>query len=186
MSRKFRHVVEGIFPSGNFGPLFFKAPQQRPDPSAEEKTYITTIIASASDRDIDPLYHVLAAFYEKIWKDRQLTPEELKDVIGTLVVTLYDGCGTPMERWTFKGVWPNWGDLDYSSSDECTTEITWVYSEFTYENLSVRIEILLPTDDGCKPIIPISTQQRLRSSSTTFEALRASITPTRQSSSKQS
>jgi hypothetical protein len=50
--------------------------------------------------------------------------------LGTL--TMYDGCGTEMEIWTLKNLWPqsiNFGDLDYGSSEEATLELTLRFSE---------------------------------------------------------
>ena len=55
---------------------------------------------------------------------------------GTL--TLYDGCGTGLEQWTLNGMWPqsiNFGELDYSSSEECTIEVTTRYDTAKYEPL---------------------------------------------------
>jgi hypothetical protein len=53
---------------------------------------------------------------------------------GTLM--LYDGSGVPMEIWTLKNMWPtsvNFGELDYSSSEEATIELTLRYNEVKYE-----------------------------------------------------
>lgn len=47
---------------------------------------------------------------------------------GTL--KMFDGCGNVMEEWVFKNMWPNnveWGDLDMSSSDYVTVELTLRY-----------------------------------------------------------
>ena len=55
---------------------------------------------------------------------------------GTL--QLYDGCGVALERWTLLGMWPqsiNFGELDYTSSDECTIEVTTRYDSAKYEPL---------------------------------------------------
>lgn len=55
---------------------------------------------------------------------------------GTL--QLFDGCGQPVERWTLDNMWPqavNFGELDYSSSEEVTLELTLRYSEVKYEPL---------------------------------------------------
>ncbi len=60
------------------------------------------------------------------------------DYEGEATLVLYDGCGFPLESWTLRHVWPqsvNWGDLDMSSSEECTIELTLRYSEVTYESL---------------------------------------------------
>jgi hypothetical protein len=50
-------------------------------------------------------------------------------------LSLYDGCGTEMEKWELGHVWPqsiNFGELDYSSSEEVTVELTLRYSEVNY------------------------------------------------------
>lgn len=52
--------------------------------------------------------------------------------------TMYDGCGSAMELWTLGDAWPtavNFGELDYSSSEECTVEVTLRYANVAYENL---------------------------------------------------
>lgn len=70
--------------------------------------------------------------------------------IGTLV--LFDGCGEPMERWTLGGVWPqaiNFGELDYSSSEEVTIELTLRYFEVKYEPLCGGA--INPCCGGCTP-----------------------------------
>lgn len=54
---------------------------------------------------------------------------------GAAVLSLYDGCGTEMEKWELGHVWPqsiNFGELDYSSSEEVTVELTLRYSEVNY------------------------------------------------------
>ena len=56
---------------------------------------------------------------------------------GTGTLKLFDGCGTTMEQWTLGGVWPTsitFGDLDYSSSDEVTVELTLRFHEAKYES----------------------------------------------------
>jgi len=55
---------------------------------------------------------------------------------GTL--QLFDGCGVAMEHWQLSHMWPqaiNFGELDYSSSEEVTVELTLRYSEVTYTPL---------------------------------------------------
>lgn len=57
---------------------------------------------------------------------------------GTGVCTLYDGCGNALERWTLLDCWPqaiNFGELDYSSSEECTVEVTIRYANVRWKNL---------------------------------------------------
>ena len=57
---------------------------------------------------------------------------------GTARLILYDGCGEPMEEWIMRDAWPqaiNFGDLDYSSSEEVTIELTLRYSDVSYKSL---------------------------------------------------
>jgi len=54
---------------------------------------------------------------------------------GTAQLELYDGCGVIMETWLMGHAWPtavNFGELDYSSSEECTIELTLRYAEVAY------------------------------------------------------
>jgi hypothetical protein len=56
---------------------------------------------------------------------------------GTGVLDLYDGCGTSMETWMMGNMWPqaiNFGELDYSSSEEVTMELTLRYSEVQWQS----------------------------------------------------
>jgi hypothetical protein len=56
---------------------------------------------------------------------------------GTGVLTLLDGCGFAVEKWQLINCWPksiNFGDLDYSSSDECNIELSLRYAYAIYEN----------------------------------------------------
>jgi len=56
---------------------------------------------------------------------------------ATGVLDLYDGCGSSMETWTLGHMWPqavNFGELDYSSSEEVSIEVTLRYSEVQYQS----------------------------------------------------
>jgi len=58
------------------------------------------------------------------------------DYAGTAVLKLYDGCGSTLETWILRDVWPqavNFGDLDYATSDECNIELTLRYSDVSYQ-----------------------------------------------------
>lgn len=73
-------------------------------------------------------------FTDPICLQMNSVPEQYEG-IGRLV--LWDGCGNPLEGWLLRHVWPqsvNWGDLDMSSSDECTVELTLRYSDVCYQN----------------------------------------------------
>ena len=62
---------------------------------------------------------------------------------GTGILTLFDGCGAMMERWTLNSLWPkniDFGDLDYTSSDECNITVTFRYTSVNYENTCPGIQ----------------------------------------------
>lgn len=57
--------------------------------------------------------------------------------IGTCSLELYDGVGNTIEKWILENVWPNnieFGDLDYSSSDVLTIDLTLRYDRAYLEN----------------------------------------------------
>lgn len=56
---------------------------------------------------------------------------------GTGVLILYDGCGNALEKWSMLDCWPqavNFGELDYSVSEEVTIEVTLRYGGVHYES----------------------------------------------------
>jgi hypothetical protein len=64
-------------------------------------------------------------------------PDKGSGYAGTGMLTLLDGCGFALEKWKLINCWPksiNFGDLDYSSSDECNIEVSLRYAFATYEN----------------------------------------------------
>lgn len=67
------------------------------------------------------------------------------------LLLLYDGCGSPMEEWSLDHMWPqaiNFGELDFSSSEEVTIELTLRFSECRYTNICGR-QIQPPCCGGC-------------------------------------
>ena len=57
---------------------------------------------------------------------------------GTGIITMYDGCGQELEEWRLFDCWPqamNFGELDYSQSEEATIEVTLRYSNVKYTNM---------------------------------------------------
>ena len=51
-------------------------------------------------------------------------------------LNLYDGCGNTLEKWTFENVWPQnieFGELDMTSSDVVTCDLTLRYDRAYYE-----------------------------------------------------
>lgn len=58
-----------------------------------------------------------------------------RDYAARGVLKLYDGCGALIETWVLDDMWPqaiNFGELDYSSSEEVNIELTLRYSQVTY------------------------------------------------------
>lgn len=75
-----------------------------------------------------------------------------QDYSGTGILTLYDGCGGEIERWFMRQMWPtaiNFGDLDYSSSEEVTIELTLRYSQVKYVPICPQFGI----DPCCTPCV---------------------------------
>ncbi len=71
---------------------------------------------------------------------------------GEGILNLYDGCGNMMEQWTLNNMWPqavNFGELDYSSSEEVTIELTLRFSEVTYQSFCPNGNVQ-PCCTGCK------------------------------------
>ncbi len=68
------------------------------------------------------------------------------------ICTLYDGCGAALEQWVLADSWPtavNFGELDYSSSEECTIEVTLRYSNVAYTSLSSCVGTPAPNCVSC-------------------------------------
>jgi hypothetical protein len=61
---------------------------------------------------------------------------------GNGILTLLDGGGYALEEWRLINCWPvsiNFGDLDYSSSEECTIELNMRYSFAKYTNYCIPV-----------------------------------------------
>jgi hypothetical protein len=108
------------------------------------ETITVTYFDMANVTDNLPLYTWLASVYEFTDPIRLRMGSSRRDYSGRAILTLYDGCGEPVEEWTLDDVWPtaiNWGDLDYSNSEECTIELTLRYSQVRYRSV-------------CPPFVP--------------------------------
>ena len=76
-----------------------------------------------------------------------------KGYAGIGVLTLLDGCGYAVEQWDLMYCWPksiNFGDLDYSSSDECNIELTLRYAYAKYQSFCAKGIV----DPNCTAICP--------------------------------
>lgn len=71
---------------------------------------------------------------------------------GEGICKLYDGCGDELERWVLFDCWPqavNFGELDYSSSEEVTIEVTLRYSGVEYSTQGQCKMEIKPECCGC-------------------------------------
>ena len=110
------------------------------------ETITVTYFDVANTEDNLPLFTWLATVYEFVDPVRLRMGSSRHDYAGTGVLMLYDGCGEPLEEWILRDMWPtamNFGELDYSSSEEVTIELTLRYSQVSYRSL-------------CPPFIPQS------------------------------
>lgn len=102
------------------------------------ETITVTYYDIAGTSDNFPLYTWLASVYEFTDPVSLRMGSSRRDYAGTGVLMLYDGCGEPVEEWIMRDVWPtamNFGELDYSSSEEVTIELTLRYSSVSYKSL---------------------------------------------------
>jgi len=91
-----------------------------------------------ADTDMGPLFTWLASVYNFSDPVQLQMGSQRKDYTATAIIKIWDGCGTLMEIWTLKDVWPtaiDFGDLDYSSSDMMDIQLTLRYSNVTYESI---------------------------------------------------
>jgi len=105
---------------------------------------ITVTYYDVATMDSQPLYNWLASVYDFTKPDELRMASKRSDYSATGTLSMYDGCGNAIERWTLTDVWPqaiNFGDLDYSSSEEATIELTLRYSQVEYKNLCPGFDI---------------------------------------------
>jgi hypothetical protein len=93
------------------------------------------VIAAGEDA-VSALLSWLASVYDFTNPEQLNMGATTQDYSGTGTLTLYDGCGSPMEIWTLKDAWPtgvDFGELDMSSSEECTISLTLRYTKVKYQ-----------------------------------------------------
>lgn len=100
-------------------------------------TYYDISVGGGGGGGNEPLWNWLASVYNFV--DRlTLTQSSVRRCYGgTGVCTMYDGCGNGLEEWRLFDCWPtsvNFGELDYSSSEEATIEVQLRYSNVQYKN----------------------------------------------------
>lgn len=98
---------------------------------------ITVTYIDVASLDSKPLYDWLASVYDYTDPTLLYMGSTARLYSGVGIIKLLDGCGTTLETWTLEGVWPtavNFGDLDYSSSEEATIELTLRYHNVSYQS----------------------------------------------------
>ncbi len=106
---------------------------------------ITVTYYDVANADNAALYSWLASVYNFTDPIRLNQGSQSSDYAGNAVVTLYDGCGTPLESWVLYDIWPqaiNFGELDYSNSEEVTIECTLRFQSAQYYPLCPNFPIL--------------------------------------------
>ena len=108
-----------------------------PGKGSWETITVTYYDVSGPDGDNTAIYTWIATVYNFLDSTNLTQSSKRLDYGGRGTLRLYDGCGNAMETWTLRHMWPqavNFGELDYSSSEECTVELTLRYSEVDYKN----------------------------------------------------
>lgn len=102
---------------------------------------LSTGSSQSGDSSPDNIYKWIASVYDFRGVAAGATPGQLnngsrrRDYSALGVINLYDGCGGVLESWLLNDMWPtevNFGELDYSSSEELTIELTLRYSAVEY------------------------------------------------------
>lgn len=158
MKRKFRWTFAVTRKNGANVPASFVKVAKRPSLEVEEteinflnaKTWIPgkgaweqiTVtyydVAVINGQGNEELWSWLASVYNYIDNDALTQSSVRRCYSGTGICTLYDGCGNELEEWRLFDCWPtsvNFGELDYSSSEEVTIEVQLRYSNVKYKNI---------------------------------------------------
>jgi hypothetical protein len=175
--RKFRYTFE-LFDicGGDTVPRHYVKLAARPNLAIEEteinflnaKTWIpgkaswetiTVTYIDVASSEAAPLFRWLASVYDFTDPINLHQGSQRLDYAATAVIKMWDGCGSLLETWTLKDVWPtsvNFGDLDYANSEEATIELTLRYSDVTYKNECPGFQIS-PCCTPCSP--PPTTEE---------------------------
>lgn len=152
------------------GPNFVKT-SARPNYDIEEtelnflnaKTWIAGKLTwqSITVNYIDAGARDLQNLYKWIGQNAQLNNNvdfnqgtSFQDYAADAFLVLYDGCGNAMEQWKLFNVWPqavNFGELDYTSSEEVTIELTLRYDQVCYQGYCPTVD-LKPCCSPCRVV----------------------------------
>lgn len=153
IKRKFRWTLEISTPCG-FIPRHFVKLAARPHLEIDEHEIsflnattwipgkgkwqpITVTYIDVADAEMAGLYNWIATVHD-FTDPINLRNSEKAGWNGSALLTMYDGCGSPLEYWLLNSCWPqsaNFGDLAYDDSSEATIELTLRFSEVTYQGV---------------------------------------------------
>jgi hypothetical protein len=105
---------------------------------------ITVTYIDVASKDNGPLWNWLASVYDFTDDLKLHQGSQRSDYTGTGTLNLFDGCGNPLEGWVMHNMWPtsmDFGDLDYSSSDNCEISLTLRYSSVVYKSFCPNLTI---------------------------------------------
>lgn len=111
---------------------------------------ITVTYIDVAHESQQQLWNWLATTYD-FTDPINLTQGTRRDWDATGVLSMYDGCGTLLEQWQMQHMWPtaiNFGDLDYSNSEEATIELTLRYWDVIYRSYCPEFQPT-PCCNGC-------------------------------------
>lgn len=97
---------------------------------------ITVTYLDVANAEMRSLWNWLATVYD-FTDPINLRQGERKDWNATGLLSMYSGCGDLIETWELQRTFPtaiNFGDLDYSSSEIATIELTLRYSDVKYRS----------------------------------------------------
>lgn len=99
---------------------------------------ITVTYYDVATIDNAPLWNWLASVYEFTDPVALKQGSQRVHYSGRGTLNLFDGCGNVLETWVLNDMWPtamNFGELDYSSSEESTIELTLRYASVDYRSV---------------------------------------------------
>jgi hypothetical protein len=106
-----------------------------------------------------PLYTWISSVYDFMSPDGGIVNPRMgknafgdKGYGGTGLLTMLDGTGKALETWTMFDCWPqavNFGELDYSSAEEATIELTLRYQFAKWQGFCNPAAIAPCFDGGC-------------------------------------
>lgn len=118
---------------------------------------ITVSYMDVANDEMRTLWNWLATMYD-FTDPVQLSQGEKRDWNATGILNMYDGCGTLLEGWELQHMWPtsiNFGEVDYSTSDIATIELTLRFSDVKYRSYCPNFT----PQSCCSPCGPQVVQQ---------------------------